>query len=58
MPVMTEPPRDKTLCPTCGTLVYIYNQHECAECGAQTCAYCETAHAAGHKEKPDAKIPQ
>lgn len=45
----------QTNCPNCNTKIYMYNQHVCAECGQQTCPYCETDHANTHKEEENAR---
>lgn len=46
---------DQVACPTCGTTIYLYNQHMCTNCGALTCYYCEADHARSHgKEGTDA----
>lgn len=51
-------------CPNCGVPARTENIHACKECGAHTCAYCETAHYADNhpvaplmEESTNAEVP-
>lgn len=59
MPEILTENRTVVECPNCGTPIYQYNQHACAECGAQVCYYCEsTHHTDKHAEVKDGKISE